>query len=343
MAIQNSSARMNFGLLPEFESRSASFTASMLTNLVAAATVVFVAMSGVHEQIEIPRFETAAFVFPASTVPVAKPLPAEVIGKKISQATAKIELPRQRFEKSGEEPHVGIPVASPPDQSVQSSQVQAPVPMVPSPRAQAVAVVGVFGNPAGAAPSPIAARDSAVPVVGNFAQDVFGSQQSDHPATGSVHNVAFSSSAPSGTGRSTVTGSPKPAQFGSGVGSSAGAGIPGGTVTGTNFSAASPVATSVQVAGMPQSSSFVSPIVTFEPRPRYTAEAFHLKVQGEVTFEVRLCATGRIQVLRKVAGLGHGLDEEAENVIRGIQFQPAVKDGQPSDQVTLVHIYFRLA
>ena len=343
MAIQPASARMNFGLLPEFESRSASFTVSMATNLIAAATFVMVAMSGIHEHVEIPRYETAAFVFPVSAVPAPKPLPAQIVQKNIPQVQQKTEPAPLRFQKAGAEPRLGLPTASPPAASVPSSSVQALAPVIATPHSRAVAVVGVFGNPAGAVPSPTSVRNSAVPVVGNFDQAIFGSEQANHPNAGSVHSVSFDSAAASGTGRSSVTGSPKPAQFGSGVGSAAGAGVPGGTVTGTNFTASSPVTTSVQLAGMPQTSSFVSPIVTFEPRPRYTAEAFHLKVQGEVTFEVRLCATGKVQVLRKVTGLGHGLDEEAENVIRGIQFQPAVKDGQPSDQVTLVHIYFRLA
>jgi hypothetical protein len=48
-------------------------------------------------------------------------------------------------------------------------------------------------------------------------------------------------------------------------------------------------------------------------------------------------------VLRVVNRLGHGLDEQAEKVAQQIRFKPAVKNGQPVDQITLIHILFQLA
>jgi TonB family protein len=89
--------------------------------------------------------------------------------------------------------------------------------------------------------------------------------------------------------------------------------------------------------------TFEMPVVTYEPRPAYTPEAKQLKIQGRVTLEVRFTASGRIEVLRVVNGLGHGLDEQAKAAAQQIRFKPAMKNGQPVDQVTLVHISFQLA
>ena len=66
-------------------------------------------------------------------------------------------------------------------------------------------------------------------------------------------------------------------------------------------------------------------------------------MQGEVTLQVRFLASGQVEVLRVVTGLGHGLDEQARHVAENIRFTPAKKNGQPVDHVTLIHITFQLA
>jgi TonB family protein len=83
--------------------------------------------------------------------------------------------------------------------------------------------------------------------------------------------------------------------------------------------------------------------ITFKPRPVYTEEARHLKIEGEVLVEVMFTSTGQINVLRVVQGLGHGLDESAIRAARQIQFKPALKDGQPADFQAVLHIVFQLA
>jgi TonB family protein len=89
--------------------------------------------------------------------------------------------------------------------------------------------------------------------------------------------------------------------------------------------------------------NFVPPEVISEPRPQYTAEARELKIQGEVTLQVRFGANGKVEVLGVVSKLGHGLDEQAERVAQQIRFKPATKNGQPTDHVTYIHILFQLA
>ena len=93
----------------------------------------------------------------------------------------------------------------------------------------------------------------------------------------------------------------------------------------------------------PQPVNFTAPVVLSEPHPQYTEEARSLKIQGEVTLQVRFTASGQVEVLQVVAGLGHGLDEQAKRVAEQIRFKPAMRNGQAVDDVTYIHITFQLA
>ena len=83
--------------------------------------------------------------------------------------------------------------------------------------------------------------------------------------------------------------------------------------------------------------------ITFKPRPVYTEEGRHLKIEGEVLLEVVFSATGQIRIVRVVRGLGHGLDESAVRAAEQIQFKPALRDGHPTDSEAVLHIVFQLA
>ena len=72
-------------------------------------------------------------------------------------------------------------------------------------------------------------------------------------------------------------------------------------------------------------------------------EAQEARVQGEVTLKVRFLASGQVEVIGVVNGLGHGLDEEARHVAENIRFKPAIRNGQPVDHTTLIHVTFQLA
>ncbi len=80
-----------------------------------------------------------------------------------------------------------------------------------------------------------------------------------------------------------------------------------------------------------------------KPTPLYTPEARSKKIEGEVVLKVIFQATGNVQVLTVVKGLGFGLDESAQNAARRIQFEPAKQGGQPIDFAAVVHINFQLA
>jgi TonB family protein len=80
-----------------------------------------------------------------------------------------------------------------------------------------------------------------------------------------------------------------------------------------------------------------------KPNPAYTQEARGLRIQGEVLLEVVFQATGQLQVVRVVRGLGHGLDDSAVRAAEQIHFKPALRDGRPSDSTAVLHIVFQLA
>jgi TonB family protein len=79
------------------------------------------------------------------------------------------------------------------------------------------------------------------------------------------------------------------------------------------------------------------------PTPTYSDEGRAKKIEGEVLLQVVFTASGDVKVLRVVQGLGHGLDEAAQNAARQIRFKPAQQDGQPVDSTAIVHIVFNLA
>ncbi|HEY4086534.1 MAG TPA: TonB family protein [Bryobacteraceae bacterium] len=83
--------------------------------------------------------------------------------------------------------------------------------------------------------------------------------------------------------------------------------------------------------------------VLWKPKPAYTTEARTKKLEGAVTLEVVFHATGEVQVLRVVHGLGSGLDESARAAAQQIRFRPGKKDGVPVDRTGLVQITFELS
>jgi TonB family protein len=83
--------------------------------------------------------------------------------------------------------------------------------------------------------------------------------------------------------------------------------------------------------------------ITFKPKPDYTDDARKLRVEGEVLLRVVFSATGEVNVLEVVRGLGHGLDENATRAAQQIRFKPALRGGRPVDSTVTVHILFQLA
>ncbi len=116
-----------------------------------------------------------------------------------------------------------------------------------------------------------------------------------------------------------------------------------GTVQQSGFSDAAKI-TEVPKKVAAQSTAAVQPVeILAKPRPAYTDEARHLKIEGEVLLEVVFGANGQVQVIRIIRGLGHGLDESATRAAQQIRYKPALREGHPVDFPATVHIVFQLA
>ncbi len=73
----------------------------------------------------------------------------------------------------------------------------------------------------------------------------------------------------------------------------------------------------------------VRPVLLNSATPRYTDEARNQKVQGTVSMAILVNETGGVDSVLLFRGLGHGLDEQAEETVRKLKFAPATRTGNP--------------
>ncbi|MGB8592182.1 MAG: energy transducer TonB [Candidatus Acidiferrales bacterium] len=157
---------------------------------------------------------------------------------------------------------------------------------------------------------------------------------------------------PPGPGYGNGTGGAKGAKgvvasagFGNGIaaGSPNGGGRGGAVQTGA-FSDQNTAAAAPKPKAAATATPHTEPVeITFKPRPAYTDQARQAKIEGDVLLQVVFTASGKVQIVRVVRGLGYGLNETAQAAARQIQFKPARQDGQPVDFNGIVHITFELA
>ena len=122
-----------------------------------------------------------------------------------------------------------------------------------------------------------------------------------------------------------------------------------GPVGAKNYAAVKPVGLGTPPAAAPErgpmSASSISaatpPKITFKPEPVYTEDAKEHHIEGDAVVKVVFRANGSIEVIGLVRGLGHGLDDHALQVARGIRFHPALNAAaEPVDFPTNVIIHF---
>jgi TonB family protein len=328
----------------------------MITNVVIAVLLVLFTAAKIH-QVEKQKYNET-LIFPQEVPP-----PPKIIVPKVKvfappqPEIAKLAPPKITIPKPVEMPEPPKPVKlDTPDQpklppappKAVAPPPQPKVGLFSSPKPTEVAnnkvapspKMGGFGDPLGAKPNPNSTQSKLV-AAGSF--DAAPGQGSGAGAArkGSVKGTDFGSGVANGVPGGHDRG--KIASAGFGIGIVGGTGKPGGTgkVAETSFDQQGAAPTQVHVAA--NKPAFVPPVVISEPHPSYTAEAAQLHIQGEVTLQVRFLATGQVEVLRVVNGLGHGLDEQAKRVAEQIRFKPAEQDGHPVDHTTLIHVTFQLA
>ncbi len=158
---------------------------------------------------------------------------------------------------------------------------------------------------------------------------------------------------PSGPGTGNGTGGARGKQgtiasagFGNGVATGQGGGgrgYGGGHVETTSFGNAMPVAEAPSRPKAEDKAPTTPVAVTSKPTPVYTEQARKERVQGEVLLQVVFTASGQVQVLRVVRGLGYGLDESAIQAAQRVRFVPAQRNGQPVDSTATLHVVFQLS
>jgi TonB family protein len=348
----------NFGLLPDEKGRYGSFGISLAVNAAILGLAILLSIAGMHE-VKRQQINNSVLIFPTEQPkPVPPPVPRVHVyapPPKVLLEQPKIQLPKPVVEppkmaemKMPEEAPRLAPapprrVTPPPQPKVGLFASTHPT-MVANNQAHPSVKAGGFGDPNGVHPNPNANRPATIAAVGSFqAAPGIGDPGAGAARRGSVHGVAFGSGVANGVpgGRDT-RGTVASAGFSNGV--VGGTGKPGGTgraveksgFGGTGFGHAAPV--------KKQEEAHTTPLVLLsKPRPGYTEEARKLKIEGDVTLQVRFTASGHVEVLRVVKGLGYGLDRLAQSAAQRIQFKPATRDGQPIDEVTVIHVTFQLA
>ncbi|HEY0795531.1 MAG TPA: energy transducer TonB [Acidisarcina sp.] len=349
----------SLGLLPEPEGRGRYFTIAFIANILFAGLLILFTVAAARKAARIKTFEHTELIFP---VTVVKPPPPVVPKVKVvappPKVQPKIELPRQ----------IQIPKPQPEPPKIEAVKLAPVMPQVPAARPKAVVTpplpkvglfasnnptpvannrsaptvkTGGFGDPSGVVANPNANRPSNIATVGSFAAAPGAGQGAGSARAGSVHGTSFGSGVANGVPGGTSRGAVASAGFNSGTVGGTGTAAHG-TVATANFSsnvASAPAAATVR----PTEPATIGVVLTSKPRPAYTEEARQLRIEGQVTLQVRFTASGQVEVLRVVNGLGHGLDEEAKRAAMQIRFKPALKNGQPVDQISNVNITFQLA
>ena len=357
----------NFGLLPVEKGRS-SFYVSAGINLAIVALVLILTATQVHEA-HIRRQETLVYVAPppkpyVPPVPKIKmpPPPILKVEPKIPPPKPVIEPPKPAPMKvAAKAPAMPAPAPRPvvtPPRPVLGTFKSQQAPAAVAPKVATAQAAG-FGAPTGVHATD-ANKPSQLANVGAFGA-ANNANQGAAAHHGAVASTGFGSGAASGSPNGSARGVVASTGFGSG---SRPAGMPGGrgTVASTGFGAGSSPGGSPGGHGTVASTGFgagaapagerearvqepvTTPIVVLaKPLPQYTAEAREARIQGDVTLEVRFTADGRVDVLRVINGLGHGLDEQARLAASRIRFKPATRDGKAVDQVSVIHVAFQLA
>ena len=349
MVEKPSSEQATFGLLPEPERSVGSFLTSMAINGLMLAVFLYVGAMA-RKTIDQHRHEETLLILPTKP-----PTPPEKVKTPPPPVKEPPKLPEVKFEA----PKIQMPKPAPkPDLKPIQMEAKLAMPVIkeakpavilsPQPKsALAAAAMPAqdnrqrpstapvhFGQTFGVTPNSNSTRPATVAAIGNPYGGMRGPAVAPHGVVGST-----------GFGNGTKFGSNAGV-----VGKVASAPVPGTMntaprgVTGKVASVAIPAATVVRapVAAKPVVAS-TQPEVSI-PKPAYTDEARHLKIQGNVVLRVTFFANGQIQVLGVLQGLGHGLDEQARSAVQqGRVLRPAMRNGQAVDMTTNITITFQLA
>jgi TonB family protein len=203
--------------------------------------------------------------------------------------------------------------------------------------------VGGFGDPNGVKGNPDS-KATLVAKVGSFEMPEGDGNAGGRGGQGRevVRSTSFGSAEGAGSNVGAGHGTVRTGGFGSPEGGNRNGTGRGGNVKTGGFGDNS---TAVQAGAVERKATApaTTPVeIISKPRPAYTQEARDLHLEGEVSLEVVFSASGAVQVVKVVRGLGHGLDQAAEQAAGQIRFRPGTRDGVPVDTRATIHIMFEL-
>ncbi len=87
-----------------------------------------------------------------------------------------------------------------------------------------------------------------------------------------------------------------------------------------------------------------APVVQFDKKPSYTAEAMRKKIEGSIELETIVNKEGKPTEVKVIRSLDkdYGLDEKAVDALKAWTFKPATKDGKAVAMKVKVEMTFTL-
>jgi TonB family protein len=309
-------------------------------------TLVAPVLPKYHPKIVAPPFpHVAKLVMPTLPKPVVKSIPAPVIPPP-PPVVAKTVTPPPA-PKIAPQPQIVAevkPALPPPPKPVVKTGAFQETQVAKANVAPKQVVVGGFGDPRGAhesdtpKPSPVLMAK-----VGSFDSPAGAGQTGGggRMDIGSVKQSGFGSVAAEASGKGKAALAVRAAGFGDGGTGGTSAGHGAATVRSSGFGET--VAAAPQRKDLPAAAPAFTPVeILFKPKPSYSAEARGLGLVGQVQLEVIFQASGAVRVVRVIKGLGHGLDEAAQQAATQVRFKPATRSGAPVDTNATISITFEL-
>jgi TonB family protein len=340
------SESMLFSVLPKWKTPWSEFLLSYGTQAIAIAIFVWIPL--LHpEMLEAPKRDYHAIELVPTPVPVnhepQRQLPQPVMVAKLDPPPAELRLPAPQPK-----PKAAVQETPAPEVKIANKKPD-PLPVSTAPVVPKKLVATNLFSTGSSAPQTINRPAAQVQTGG------FGDPNGLPATTKQTRAVNIAQAGgfdlPTGPGYGNGTGGAKGVRgvvastgFGGGVAVQTPSSNSHAVVRDAGFGdadvAAPPTVSHTAAAVAPK---MIPAEILSKPTPVYTDEARAKHIEGEVLLEVVFGASGKIQVLRVVRGLGHGLDDAAVRAAEQIRFKPALRDGQPSDSTALVHIIFQLA
>jgi TonB family protein len=357
MATADRSNQDNFGLLPVEKRGYKSLGISALVNVAIAVLVLIISMSAVHVARQKNLVANEIVFQPPTPRPIVPPVPRiHIYAPPPKTMPSKIFMPAPKPVKTPPKiQHIKMPtpalpnipaapprrVAPPPKPKVGLFKSFNPTPVANN-RSHPTLHTGGFGDPQGVHPNPSATRRPTIAAFGN-PEEAPGAANSGagRARAGSVHGVDFGSGVANGARGGHDRGTIASAGFSNGVVGGSGSRHSPGTVASAAFGG-NMYGSSGNRPVRRQQANNTPIIVLWKPLPTYTEQAIQQHVQGDVTLRVRFTASGQVEVLNVVQGLGYGLDQQAEIAAREIRFKPATRNGHPIDAVRIIRITFQM-